>query len=61
MKLSLQQLEAHLWGAANILRGKTAGQDYKNYMCAHQTQLQVDLSSIVEGAVEGGRLTTACS
>jgi type I restriction enzyme M protein len=30
MKLSLQQLEAHLWGAANILRGKTAGQDYKN-------------------------------
>ena len=29
MKLTLQQLEAHLWGAANILRGKTAGQDYK--------------------------------
>ncbi len=32
MKLPLQQLEAHLWGAANILRGKTAGQDYKNYI-----------------------------
>ena len=32
MKLTLQQLEAHLWGAANILRGKTAGQDYKNYI-----------------------------
>src|SRR5829696_2992448 len=32
MKLSLQQLEAHLWGAANILRCKTAGQDYKNYI-----------------------------
>lgn len=32
MKLSRQQLEAHLWGAANILRGKTAGQDYKNYI-----------------------------
>ena len=32
MELSLQQLEAHLWGAANILRGKTAGQDYKNYI-----------------------------
>ena len=31
-KLTLQQLEAHLWGAANILRGKTAGQDYKNYI-----------------------------
>lgn len=31
MRLSQQQLEAHLWGAANILRGKTAGQDYKNY------------------------------
>ena len=32
MKLTLQRLEAHLWGAANILRGKTAGQDYKNYI-----------------------------
>ena len=32
IKLTLQQLEAHLWGAANILRGKTAGQDYKNYI-----------------------------
>jgi type I restriction enzyme M protein len=32
VKLTVQQLEAHLWGAANILRGKTAGQDYKNYI-----------------------------
>lgn len=32
MTLTQQQLEAHLWGAANILRGKTAGQDYKNYI-----------------------------
>ena len=32
MKLTQQQLDAHLWGAANILRGKTAGQDYKNYI-----------------------------
>jgi hypothetical protein len=31
-KLTQQQLEAHLWGAANILRGKTAGLDYKNYI-----------------------------
>jgi len=31
-RLTLQQLEAHLWGAANILRGRTAGQDYKNYI-----------------------------
>lgn len=31
-KLTQQHLEAHLWGAANILRGKTAGQDYKNYI-----------------------------
>lgn len=31
-RLTLQQLETHLWGAANILRGKTAGQDYKNYI-----------------------------
>jgi type I restriction enzyme M protein len=30
--LTQQQLEAHLWGASNILRGKTAGQDYKNYI-----------------------------
>ena len=29
MKLTLQQLEAHLWGAANTLRGKTAGQEYQ--------------------------------
>jgi type I restriction enzyme M protein len=32
MRLTQQQLEAHLWGAANILWGKTAGQDYKNYI-----------------------------
>jgi type I restriction enzyme M protein len=32
MKLTQRQLEAHLWGAANILRGKTAGQDYKTYI-----------------------------
>src|SRR5688572_8723167 len=32
VRLTQQQLEAHLWGAANILRGKTAGQDYKNYI-----------------------------
>src|SRR5690348_5470124 len=32
MRLTQQLLEAHLWGAANILRGKTAGQDYKNYI-----------------------------
>jgi len=32
IKPTKQQLEVHLWGAANILRGKTAGQDYKNYI-----------------------------
>jgi type I restriction enzyme M protein len=32
MRLTQQQLETHLWGAANILQGKTAGQDYKNYI-----------------------------
>jgi len=32
VRLTQQQLETHLWGAANILRGKTAGQDYKNYI-----------------------------
>lgn len=34
MKLTLRQLEAHIWGAANILRGKTAGQDHKTYILA---------------------------
>ena len=31
-RLTQQQLENHLWGAANILRGRTAGQDYKTYI-----------------------------
>ncbi len=31
-KLTQQELETYLWGAANILRGKTAGQDYKTYI-----------------------------
>jgi type I restriction enzyme M protein len=31
-KLSQQELESYLWGAAVILRGKTAGQDYKTYI-----------------------------
>ena len=31
-KMTQQQLEAHLMGAANILRGRTAGQDYKTYI-----------------------------
>lgn len=31
-RMTRQELEAHLWGAAKILRGKTAGQDYKNYI-----------------------------
>src|SRR3954451_6788022 len=32
IRLTQQQLETHLWGAANILRGRTAGQDYKTYI-----------------------------
>ncbi|RNA68803.1 type I restriction-modification system subunit M [Alteribacter keqinensis] len=31
-KLSLQQLEAHLWESANILRGSIDSSDYKNYI-----------------------------
>ena len=31
-KITQQRLEAHLMGAANILRGRTAGQDYKTYI-----------------------------
>ena len=32
MRQTQQPLETHLWGAANILRGKTAGQDYKDHI-----------------------------
>ncbi len=32
MKSTPQQLEFHLWDAANILRDKTAGKDYKDYV-----------------------------
>ena len=31
-KLTQQQLETHLWGAANLLGRKKPGQDYKNYI-----------------------------
>src|SRR6516162_7803569 len=31
-RLTQQQLETHQWGAAKILRGRTAGQDYKTYI-----------------------------
>lgn len=32
VKLTQQRLEAHLMGAAHNLRGRTPGQDYKNYI-----------------------------
>ena len=31
-KMTQQQLESHLWGAANILRGKIDSADYKHYI-----------------------------
>lgn len=31
-KLTLQQLESHLWDAADILRGKIDSSDYKHYI-----------------------------
>ena len=31
-KLALQQLESHLWGAADILRGRIDSSDYKHYI-----------------------------
>ena len=31
-KLNQQNLESHLWGAANILRGKIDSSDYKHYI-----------------------------
>lgn len=65
MKLTQQQLEAHLWGAANILRGKTAGQDYKNYILSlmfykrlcDQWQCEAD-EAIVELEKQQGRTFT---
>lgn len=38
-KLTQQELDAHLRGAANILRGKTAGQDYSPHLDVLQTPL----------------------
>lgn len=32
MKLTLQELESHLWESANILRGSIDSSDYKNYI-----------------------------
>ena len=32
MALTLQELESHLWGAANILRGQIDSSDYKQYI-----------------------------
>ena len=31
-KLTLQELESHLWGAANLLRGKIDSSEYKTYI-----------------------------
>ena len=39
MRLTQQQLEAHLWGADNILRGKTAGKDCKNYILSRRVNI----------------------
>ena len=32
-KLTLEELESHLWESANILRGSIDSADYKNYIC----------------------------
>lgn len=65
MRLTQQQLENHLWGAANILRGKTAGQDYKNYILGlmfykrlcDQWELEAD-EAIAEQERQQGRTFT---
>jgi type I restriction enzyme M protein len=31
-KLTLEELESHLWESANILRGSIDSADYKNYI-----------------------------
>jgi type I restriction enzyme M protein len=65
MRLTKQQLETHLMGAANILRGKTAGQDYKNYILGlmfykrlcDQWEREVD-DTIAKLEKDGGRSFT---
>ena len=67
MKLTLQQLEAYLWGAANILRGKTAGQDYKNYILSlmfykrlcDQWEWETDDAIVVQEQQQGRSFTEA--
>ena len=56
MRLTQQQLEAHLWGAANILRGKTAGQDYKNYFAQEMSWGNAaigKINSVLHGLLTG--------
>ena len=50
-KLTQHELEAHLWGAANILRGNTAGQDFKT--CLLTLLLFKHLSDQWDAEVEG--------
>lgn len=67
MRLTQQQLEAHLWGAANILRGKTAGQDYKNYILSlmfykrlcDQWENEADEAIAVQERQQGKQFTEA--
>lgn len=54
MRLTQQQLEAHLWGAANILRGKTAGQDYKNYILSLMFYKRLCAPTCSGGRWDGG-------
>jgi len=65
IKLTQQQLEAHLWGAANILRGKTAGQDYKNYILSlmffkrlcDQWEHEADEAIAAQESIQGKKFT----
>jgi len=71
MRLTQQQLETHLWGAANILRGKTAGQDYKNYILSlmfykrlcDQWECEADdaIAELEKQQGRAGRLRRSCS
>jgi hypothetical protein len=67
MKLTQQQLEAHLWGTANTLRDKTAVQDYTGgttLLCAASGLLEAvehsdDCASRLSGRSARARSSTS--
>lgn len=57
--LAVPDHSAKFWLTVQSLCSDT--EKAKQWLCRHQAQLQVELTIILDGAPEGGRLTTACS